>query len=38
MEQAQYDQAIKNLSNKAWLDQIGTITINIDHNEHSHKE
>ena len=25
-------------SNKTWLDQTGTITINSDHNEHSHKE
>ena len=25
-------------SNKTWLDQTGTIIINSDHNEHSHKE
>ena len=26
------------LSNKSWLDQKGTITINSDYNAHSHKE
>ena len=26
------------LSNKLWLDQKLTITINSDHNAHSHKE
>ena len=26
------------LSNKSWLDQKQTITINSDHNAHSHKE
>ena len=26
------------LSNKPWLDQKQTITINSDHNAHSHKE
>ena len=25
-------------NNKAWLDQIRTITINSDHNDHSHNE
>ena len=28
----------KDYSNKAWLDQTWTITINSDHNDHSHKE
>ena len=27
-----------NYTNKAWLDQTWTITINSDHNDHSHKE
>ena len=26
------------LSNELWLDQKRTITINSDHNDHSHKE
>ena len=26
------------LSNKPWLNQKGTITIDSDHNAHSHKE
>ena len=28
----------KEYNNKAWLDQTWTITINSDHNDHSHKE
>ena len=28
----------KEYSNKAWLDQTRTITINSDHNDNSHKE
>ena len=38
MEQAQCNQAKKEWSNKAWLDKKQTITINSDHNDHSHKE
>lgn len=38
MEQAQCDQAKWNISNTPWLDQKGTITINSDHNAHSHLE
>ena len=37
MEQAQCDQAKMELKNKLWLDQKQTITINSDHNVHSHK-
>ena len=35
MEQAQCEL---NKNNKAWLNQTRTITINSDHNDHSHKE
>ena len=28
----------KEYNNKAWLDQTRTITINSDHNDHSHNE
>ena len=38
MEQAQCDQAKMELKNKSWLDQKRTITINSDHDVHSHKE
>ena len=38
IEQAQCDQAKMELSNKPWFDQKQTITINSDHNAHSHKE
>ena len=36
MKQAQCDQAKMELKNKSWLDQKQTITINSDHNAHSH--
>ena len=38
IEQVQCDQAKLKLKNKPWLDQKQTITINSDHNDHSHKE
>ena len=38
MEQAQCDQAKMELSNKPWLDQRQTITINSEDNAHSYKE
>ena len=38
MERAQCDQAKMELKNKPGLDQKQTITINSDHNAHSHNE
>ena len=37
MEQAMRSNSVDK-SIKAWLNQTKTITINSDHNEHSHKE
>ena len=38
MEQVQCDQTKMELRNKTWLNQKQTITINSDHNAHSHME